>query len=442
MMMKQRTLEKPLEYAGVGLHTGAATKVRCLPAPEDHGVVFVRMDLAGHPRLPVHIDHVTDAPRRTTLKRGEAEVHTIEHLLATFYALGITNALVEIDGLELPGLDGSARPICQALTEAGVLEQTAERRRLQVTSTIAIADGDANIVAVPSEGGLTISYTLNYPGSVLPSQHLSLAIDPQSFAREIAPARTFCMEDEAAALLDAGLGKGASYENTLVLGSQGVINNELRFPDEFVRHKILDLLGDLFLLGMPLDAHIIAVKSGHGSNRQLVRRLLQAHQAQKDQDGHDGIYTEEPSLAAVELDIRKIQKILPHRFPMLMLDRILELEEGKRAVGLKNVSMNEPYFQGHYPGQPVMPGVLQIEAMAQLAGVLMYRKSENINRLAYLMSLDNVKFRKTVVPGDQLVLEAEAMKIKGDRAQVRTKATVNGKVVTEAVIRFMLVDAS
>ncbi|MBI4575989.1 MAG: UDP-3-O-[3-hydroxymyristoyl] N-acetylglucosamine deacetylase [Planctomycetes bacterium] len=434
--MRQRTIKRAVEVSGAGFHLGAAVKARLKPAEAGTGVVFVRTDLPGAPRVSAVLESVTEQPRRTALRRGEAEVHTVEHLMATAYAMGITNLEVEVEGPELPALDGSALPLYEVLDEAGAIEQDADRPRYAVRRTLSVTDGEASLVVVPQASGLTLSYTLNYEGTHPTSQHFSVPVNEGSFRRELAPARTFVMESEVEACLAAGLGKGATTSNTLVVRADGSVKeNALRFPDEFVRHKTLDLLGDLALANVELEAHVIAVKSGHRTNAMMVRQILEAMEDDaREEERERGIQP------GVEMDVRQIQKLLPHRFPFLLVDRVVEIEGDRRAVGIKNVTYNEEFFQGHFPGQPIMPGVLQIEAMAQLAGALLLRKAENVNKLAYLMSLDDVKFRRTVVPGDQLVLEAEALSVRPDRAKVRTKASVDGRVVAEAVIRFMLVE--
>lgn len=435
MSRKQRTIQNPYELSGVGLHTGEAVRMRFLPGEEDAGVVFIRTDLPDRPRLPADVDYTQTEGRRTAIRIGGAEVNTIEHLLAACHALRIDNLEVEIDGPELPGLDGSALPFVDALRAAHPVEQEAKRKTFQLMTAIAVGEpgSDASIVALPSEKSLSFSYTLDYPRSpYVGSQYFSLKFTEAGFVSEVAPARTFCMEAEAEALRAAGMGKGANYENTLVFGDRGVVENRLRFPDEPVRHKMLDLIGDCYLLNLDLHARIVAIKAGHKLNNMLVRALL-THV--RDTEIEEGLRKDST------IEIREIMRILPHRYPFLLIDRVVELEGLKRAVGIKNVTINEPFFQGHWPQAPIMPGVLIVEAMAQLSGVLLLRKFESTGKLAVLLSIDKVKIRRSVVPGDQLRIEAEALKVRSRSARVHCRATVEGKLACEAQINFMLADA-
>lgn len=437
--MEQRTIKKPIELSGVGLHTGVNVNLKFKPAPANTGINFIRIDVKDSPMIKADILNVLDSdksPRRTSVGNDSVEVHTIEHLMAALWALGIDNVIIEIDGPELPGLDGSAMGFIEILKKAAVENQNVSKKVYQIRSPIWAEQDGAMIVVVP-DNQFRVSYTLNYEHPLLKAQYISFTLDENAFEKEIASSRTFCLEKEVSDLRRRGLGKGANYENTIVVGQQGVIDNKLRFEDEFARHKILDLLGDLYLLGYSIKGHIIAMRSGHPLNMQLVDKInLQREKVQE--GGIKAVYVETGSNV---LDATDIQKILPHRYPFLLVDKIIELEEDKRAVGIKNVTMNEEFFTGHFPGNPVMPGVLIIESMAQVAGVLMLNKKENVGKIAYFMSLDKAKFRKTVVPGDQLRLEVEVVKLKSKTGLVHTKALVNGTVVSEADLMFALVDA-
>jgi len=437
--MEQKTIKRPIELSGVGLHTGIKVKLKFKPAPTNTGINFIRVDMKDSPMIKANIRHILDqdkSPRRTSVGNGKVEVHTIEHLMASLWAMGIDNMIIEIDSPELPGLDGSALGFIDTLKKAGIENQGVPKKVYQVRTPIWIEQDGAMIMVLP-DNQFRVSYTLNYEHPLLKAQYLSFNIDENTFENEIAPSRTFCLEMEVDDLKDKGLGKGANYENTIVVGEDGVIDNDLRYEDEFARHKILDLLGDLYLLGYGIKGHIVAMRSGHPLNIRLVDKIdTQREKAQS--GGIKAVYIE---TGRQVLDTSDIQKILPHRYPFLFVDKIIELEQDKRAVGIKNVTLNEEFFTGHFPGRPVMPGVLIIEAMAQVAGVLMLNKKENVGKIAYFMSLDKAKFRKTVVPGDQLRLEVEVVKLKSRTGQVHTRALVDGIVVSEADLMFALVDA-
>ena len=323
--------------------------------------------------------------------------------------LEIDNLEVEVSSAEIPNLDGSSRPWVDLLHGAGIADLPEPRKIHVVREPIAVSDNEASIVALPSDAGLTVSYTLNYPNTAIGQQHFTLEMNDDAYTQMISPARTFCLQNEAEAFVQQGLGKGASYQTTVVWGPAGPIENVLRFPDEPVRHKILDLMGDLATLGAGLRAHVVALKSGHNTNMRMVKKIASSFSEAGQLQAKPG---------GTLLDVREISKILPHRFPFLLIDKVIELDGYRRAVGIKNVSYNEPFFQGHFPDQPIMPGVLQIEAMAQLAGVLLMRKSENQAKVAVLLSLDGVKLRKSVVPGDQLRLEVETIKVKARTGEV------------------------
>jgi len=438
-MNKQHTIASEAHIKGVGLHTANKVNVTFKPAEANAGVSFIRTDLPDRPIIKASLDSLipkVSSIRRSSIGLGEIQIYTIEHLMATLQGMGIDNICIEIDNNELPGMDGSGLSFFEVLSKAGLQEQDAPQQFFAIKEPIYVEDDSCSIVALPS-AEYKISYTLSYNHPMLKSGFLELSITPETFRKELVGARTFCLEEEAQELQKQGLGKGASYENTLVVGKSGVIKNKLRFEDEFTRHKILDLLGDLYIIGHPIKAHIIALKSGHSLNLKLVKKILQ----QKEKFATVGISTNYHPQTQGELNVTEIMKILPHREPFLFVDRILSMEKGKRAVGIKNVTINDYFFKGHFPGKPVMPGVIIIEAMAQVGGVMMPAPEENRGKIAYFMAIDNVKFRKPVLPGDQLVLEIEAGKIKSRTGQVFGKALVDGKVVAEADLMFALADA-
>jgi len=443
----QRTLKNPVEYRGIGLHSGKEIKIVVRPAEAGTGVSFVRTDIEDHPVVRAHGANMKARQRRTCIQDGRAEVYTCEHLLAALYALGIDNAMVEIDGEEVPGLDGAASEFFRGLQNSGTVEMRATRPIWSVKQPIYVREGSASLVALPGTGKLTIEYHLDYPkhngavqgnGSVPGNggggtkQIVGFELTPENFERDIAPARTFVFAHEVEALRAAGLGKGANPQNTLVVGPNGPEQNSLRWDDELARHKILDLIGDLANAGVDLDAHIIATRSGHGLNMAMVQRILEEREREQEQG---------EAISDSGLDIRQILNLLPHRYPFLLIERVIELDGFQRAVAIKNVTINEPFFQGHWPEQPIMPGVLQLEAMAQLAGVLLLRKLENTGKLAVLWSIDKVKLRGAVVPGDQLRIEVETIRAKPQVGHVRARCKVAGRLVAEAELKFTLVDA-
>jgi len=434
----QKTIQQAVTLKGKGIHTAQEASVTFRPLAADMGVIFQRVDLPDKPMIKADINSalsVKKHARRTTIGGQGVEVHTIEHVMAVFSCLGVDNVLVEISGAELPGMDGSAYPYVEAIKKAGLVEQGAARRTFKVTAPLFVDDERSSIVVVPAQD-FRISYTLSYDHPLVGDQYLELKIDAETFEKEVAPARTFCLFEEASQLMKDGMGKGANYDNTLVVSKDGIVKNTLRFPDEFIRHKILDLIGDLTLLGMPLKGHVIAIKSGHTMNMRLVQKMKD----QLDRQYVAAIKSAEFSPKEGRVDISTILKILPHRYPFLLVDRVISMEEGKRAVGIKNVTINDNFFEGHFPGRPVMPGVLIVEAMAQVGGVLMLSPSENRGKLAFFMAANNVKFRKPVIPGDQLRIEVVAGKIRSRTGQVTTKAFVDDELAAEAELMFALVE--
>jgi len=431
----QKTIRKPVEVSGRGLFGGAPCTLRFLPAEPGAGITFVRSDLPTPVKIASDISNVAKRARRTSLVNGAVAVETVEHVLAAVWGLGVDNATIEVSAEETPSTDGSPLPFFEAVQEAGIEEQEGERKEHVITEPAAVSHGDAMIAALPGPTDcLDILYDLDYGD--FPSigrQVLGFRLGADDLAKEIAPARTFLMEAEAQEFQARGMGKHLTARDLLVMGPSGPVENELRFPDEHVRHKIADLVGDLALLGRRLRGRIVAYKSGHELNHALVRKLAENLAAQK----------RASSLAAGEpvMDIRKIMRLLPHRYPFLMVDRITELDGDRKATGIKNVTINEPFFLGHYPGQPILPGVMILEALAQISGILLSRRLEHTGKVAVLLSMDRVKMRRSVRPGDQLILEAEAVHVRTRTGHTRCRALVGEDVAAEAEIKFMLVDA-
>lgn len=432
-MSNQNTIARSVAVKGIGLHTGKQVAVTFKPAPCDSGIVFIRTDLESKPVIRVGVEALGDRTgslRCNCIGEDESAIQTVEHLLAAISGLGIHNIEIEINGNEVPGFDGSSAVIYEALAGAGIAVQDKPCVPIVVNKPIIIHEGSASIMAFPSHE-FKISYTLCYDHPLL-KDFMEIVITPESFKAELAGARTFCLEEEVEGLRSLGFGKGASYENTLVLGKNGVIGNTLRFKNEFVRHKILDLVGDLYVLARPFHGHIIALKSGHSLNLQLVKKIMEQ------QADITSSASEVNIVPGRGLDITQIMQILPHRDPFLFVDRILEIDPGKHIVGIKNVTINDYFFRGHFPQKPVMPGVIILEAMAQVGGVMMLSKPENKGKLAYFMLINNAKFRKTVVPGDQLVFEVSSVKIKSKTGHVHGTARVDGSIVAEADLMFAL----
>jgi len=429
----QKTIKGEGRVAGKGLFGGEETRVIFRPAPEDTGIVFVRTDVAEAVRIPAVAPNIAERSRRTSVKKGEVSIETVEHCLAAIRALEIDNLIAEVEGPELPAPDCSSAEYFKALKRVGVVEQQSARREFVIRKPITVSAGDATIYALPySDGELNITYDLDYSGHTgIGRQIFSYRLTPDSFEKNMAPARTFLLEVEARQFEARGIGKHISPRDLLVINSDGPMKNSYRFPNECVRHKIVDLIGDLTLVGRPIIGRIVAYKSGHALNQQLVRKLYEKAQQQDriEKFGTDAV-----------LDIRRIQKILPHRYPFLLVDKIIDVEGDTKIRGVKNVTFNEHFFQGHFPGTPIMPGVLIVEAMAQVSGLLFAQRLEHTGKLAVLLSMDNVKLRRAVVPGDQLILVAETVRLRRRTAHCQCHALVGDAVAAEAEIKFMLVD--
>jgi len=423
--MPRRTLAGEASIRGVGLHTGVPTTVWCGPAALGAGIAFRRTDLPGQPLIPARLDQVEATERRTAIGHGDSTIHTVEHLLAAVFALGLDDIEVRLDGPEPPILDGSFEPWRQLLAVAGVTEVPGEPREFRVQAPFSVTAGESSYVVAPAREGLELTTTIEWAHPLIGRQIGSWKLSPEVFAHELSGARTFGFMHEVAALRAKGLLKGGSTESAVVLDATGVVDGELRWPDEFVRHKAGDIIGDLALLGGRLHAQITATRPSHQGNVTLARAIERSAQR----------------TGPMSMDIGRIIEVIPHRYPFLLVDRIIEIIDGRKIIGLKNVTINEPFFQGHFPGHPIMPGVLIVETMAQVGGFLLLESVEDVHqKVVYFMSLDKVKFRRPVVPGDQLRLEVEMLQFRGRTCRMRGEAFVDGVLVCEAEMMARVVD--
>jgi UDP-3-O-[3-hydroxymyristoyl] N-acetylglucosamine deacetylase/3-hydroxyacyl-[acyl-carrier-protein] dehydratase len=436
LIRQQKTIAKEIELQGSGLHTGNAVKLTFKPAPPHSGIKFIRVDLDPPVEVPALVTSIPDGadlPRNTSIGEGPATIYTVEHVLASCYALHIDNLIIELDANEPPEpRDGNYTAYLNALQEAGIENQGDPADLLRIESAVSWRDGDIELVATPADD-FRISFTIQYSNPAIGTQYATYDITPETFASELAPARTFVLREDVEKLQEMGLIKGGSLQSALVFDGAEVMSDEpLRFPDECVRHKILDLVGDLSLLGVPIQGHVHAVKSGHAANIAFVRKLRKEWLRRKQ------------TAAATEAgywDINLIQEIMPHRYPFLLVDRIVELEDKKRVVGIKNVTMNEPFFVGHFPGHPIMPAVLIIEAMAQTGGVLLLNTVDDPKKyLVYFTRVDKAKFRRPVLPGDQLRFELELTSLRRGMCTMEGKAYVDGQLTAQAVLSSAIVE--
>ena len=448
-MLQQQTLAKPASFSGIGLHSGNKVEMTLLPAPPNSGITFRRVDLDSRAEIPAQVGNVAETDRSTTISKGNTKVQTVEHVLAALYGFGITNAVVELNASEPPVADGSARQFCKMIHASGIEAQAERVEPITVTDPIEYTHNGTVISAFPHDG-FKVTCTSSDKGGRF-TQFFSVELTPESWESEIAQARTFCFYEEIEYLIKNGLIRGGSLENAIVIRDDAVLTTEpMRYREEFVRHKILDIIGDLSLVGSPVHGHIVAVKPGHAANCGLASRILQHAQRLRvaaqsfsppDEKPAKQPIQPEPSQVSEEttapLDAEQIMQILPHRYPFLMVDRVTRID-GNQITAEKNVTINEPYFQGHFPGHPIMPGVLQLEAMAQVAGILTLKQADNAGKIAYFMSAEKVKWRKPVKPGDVLQIDIELLRARGKVAKARGVCTVRGDIVSEAEITFSL----
>jgi UDP-3-O-[3-hydroxymyristoyl] N-acetylglucosamine deacetylase/3-hydroxyacyl-[acyl-carrier-protein] dehydratase len=463
-MEKQRTIARTVSFSGTGLHTGNPSTITFHPAPANFGYVFVRTDFEEPFEIPALLDYVVDLSRGTTLGIGEVRVHTVEHVLAALAGLKIDNCRIELSSNEPPVVDGSSIAYVEALLEAGIHELNAQREYFEIDETIRYTNDDkhVDIVALPNpEYRLTVM--IDYFNPALGSQHTGLFDLEKEFISDFAPARTFCFLTEVMTLYKQGLIKGGNLDSAIVIkdtevsdddllmlqevfklekppirGENGILNGEeLRYKNEPARHKLLDMIGDLALIGVPLKAQILAARPGHASNIEFGKKIRQLYLEKKKQER---ILPQKNK--AVLMDIHQILSIMPHRYPFLLIDRVTSYDDNNDTIiAYKNVTINEPFFNGHFPDKPVMPGVLILEALAQTGGLLLFYKIPNVaGKLAFFMGIKNAKFRKPVYPGDQLIMEVKLVSKKFNTYLFDSKAYVDGNLVTESEFQAAIVE--
>jgi len=461
--MKQRTIGAEVTMDGVGLHTGSLTSMTFKPAAENTGYRFVRADLAGSPVIPAIVDNVVEIARGTTLAVGEARVYTVEHVLAALVGMGVDNCTIELTSNEPPVGDGSSMPYVEMIQKAGIVEQQTVRNEIIIDEPIRYVDEQrgTEIVALPNDD-FRVTVMVDYKNPALGSQHTGLFDMDKEFVTEFAPARTFCFLHEVVALHKQGLIQGGNLDNAIVivdqemsdeelratLASMGVLgnavlgttgflnNNALRYPNEPARHKLLDMVGDLALVGYRIRGQVLAALPGHAANIEFARKV------RKKYEGKPSPRRFSTHAASTVFDANAILTMLPHRYPFLMVDRIVEFApEQNKIIGLKNITSNEPQFMGHFPNRPIFPGVLIMEAMAQTGCLLLISKGvDPDSKLVVFTGMNNVKFRREVVPGDQLVMELEMTRFRFNICQLVGRAYVDGQLAAEAELQAAVVD--
>jgi UDP-3-O-[3-hydroxymyristoyl] N-acetylglucosamine deacetylase/3-hydroxyacyl-[acyl-carrier-protein] dehydratase len=443
-VLNQQTLNRAASFSGIGLHSGNRVNMTILPAPANSGVRFRRVDLDGKPEIEARVENVSETNRSTTLAKGNVKIHTVEHVLAALAGYGIENAIIELDANEPPIADGSSREFCKIIQAAGIAAMPEKKEFYTPNVPIEMRLGETVMTFFPGDDFKITCTSADKNGRF--TQFYSTEVTPKSWEKELSNARTFCFYEEIEHLIKNNLIKGGSLENAIVIREDAVLTTEpLRYPEEFVRHKMLDIIGDLSLLGRPVRGHLIAIKPSHAANCEFAKLI----QAQMNKPLRAAQTFAPPGKAAAPqpvvaeggaMNVEELMKFIPHRPPFLMVDRILKID-GLKIVGVKNVTINEPFFQGHFPEHPIMPGVLQLEAMAQVAGILLLKIISAASQVAYFMAADNVKWRKPVFPGDVLVIEIELIKARGKIGKGKGVCKVADEIVSEADITFILRDA-